>query len=302
MKFFSNSVLVGIFSTGAVLLFLGFLIFTGEISRFGEKNEKFVLVFDENVFGLNEGGKVTLNGIRVGRVKRFFLGENLEQGPVPVLIEINRKLIQSYGIEGDNLLFDTEGKIRNEVLPNLVGQLVQESFVTGILYINLTTEIVARDSNGSVPMLYGYRMLKTKDSIFAELSETINIQKLSTQLSDFVDIATKQMNALDMKSLSDNYIQLAKDLDHLVNSFSQNYSGLGPELGLAIKEARTSFKKISELNDRVDEVLSPQSDLRFSAVSALREVTSMSKSIQAFADMLERNPQALLRGKNISDE
>ena len=88
----------------------------------------------------------------------------------------------------------------------------------------------------------------------------------------------------------------------MVNSFSQNYSGLGPELGLVIKEARTSFQKISELNDRVDEVLSPQSDLRFSAVSALREVTSMSKSIQALADMLERNPQALLRGKNITDE
>jgi len=39
MKFFSNSLLVGIFSTGAVLLFLGFLIFTGEISRFGENNK-----------------------------------------------------------------------------------------------------------------------------------------------------------------------------------------------------------------------------------------------------------------------
>ena len=60
MKSFSNSVLVGVFSLGAVVLFLGFLIFTGEISRWGENNEKFVLVFDENVFGLNEGGKVTL--------------------------------------------------------------------------------------------------------------------------------------------------------------------------------------------------------------------------------------------------
>ena len=302
MKFLSNSVIVGIFSTGAAFLFFGFLIFTGEISRFGEKNEKFVLVFDENVFGLNEGGKVTLNGIRVGRVKRFFLGENLEQGPVPVLIEINKKLIQSYGIEGGNLLFDTDGNFRDEVLPNLMGQLVQESFVTGILYINLTTEIGSNDSNRSISMLYGHRMLKTKGSIFAELSETINVQKLSSQLSDFVDIATKQMNALDMKSLSDNYIQLAKDLDHLVNSISQNYSGLGPELALAITEAKTSFKKISELNDRVEEILSPQSDIRFSAVSALREVTSMSKSIQNLADMLERNPQALLRGKNISDE
>ena len=302
MKNAANTTLVGAFTLGGILIFAGFLFFTGGLATWREDNERFVIIFNENVFGLNEGGKVTFNGVKIGRVERFFIGDALEEGPVPVMIEINRKLVDRHRVAVGNEIFDNEGAFKSEILPFLVGQLVQESFVTGILYINLTTEIGSLDSNGSIPTLYGHRMLKTKDSIFAELSETINVQKLSSQLSDFVDISTKQMNALDMKSLSDNYIQLAKDLDHLVNSISQNYSGLGPELGVAIKEARTAFQKISKLNDRVDEVLSPDSDLRFSAVSAFREVSSMSKSIQALADMLERNPQALLRGKSISDE
>ena len=109
MKHLTNSILVGAFFIGSVLLFVGFLLFTGEISRWGEKNERFILVFDENVFGLNEGGKVTLNGIRVGRVERFFLGEDLELGPVPVLIEINKKLVKSHGVEVGNELFDADG-------------------------------------------------------------------------------------------------------------------------------------------------------------------------------------------------
>ena len=302
MKSFSNSVLVGVFSLGAVVLFLGFLIFTGEISRWGENNEKFVLVFDENVFGLNEGGKVTLNGIRVGRVERFFIGDDLELGPVPVLIEINKKLVQSHGVEVGNQLFNPNGNFREDVVPRLLGQLVQESFVTGILYINLVTEVHHQENNASVGELYGHRIIRTKDSIFAELSQTINVQKLSQQLSDFIDVATKQMSALKMEALSDNYIQLAKDLDHLVNSFTQNYSGLGPDLRLAVIEARKSFEKFSLVNDRVDEVLSPESDIRFSAVSALRELTSMSESIQSLAEMIERNPQALIIGKVKADE
>ena len=105
-----------------------------------------------------------------------------------------------------------------------------------------------------------------------------------------------------MEALSDNYIQLAKDLDHLVNSFTQNYSGLGPDLHLAVIEARKSFEKFSLVNDRVDEVLSPESDIRFSAVSALRELTLMSDSIQSLAEMIERNPQALIMGKVKADE
>jgi len=156
-----------------------------------------------------------------------------------------------------------------------------------------------QNDDASEPMtsLYGHRVIKTKDSIFAELSETINVQKLSNQLSDFIEVSTKQMNGLKMQELSDNYILLAKDLDHLVNTIAQNYSGLGPSLLAATVEAKNAFRKIALLNDRVEEVMSPDSDLRFSAVSAMRELTTMSKSIQQLADMLERNPQALLIGK-----
>ena len=66
MKNKSNHALVGIFSLGALVLLLGFTVFTGGFSSLRDENERFVMVFHENVYGLHEGGNVTLNGVRIG--------------------------------------------------------------------------------------------------------------------------------------------------------------------------------------------------------------------------------------------
>ena len=159
-------------------MLLGFTVFTGGFSSFRNQNERFVLVFHENMYGLYEGGKVTLNGVRIGRVERFFLGDAIEDAPVPVLVEINKKLVSRHMVDDGNEIFDQQGNFKKEIVPTLVGQLIQESFVTGILYINLTTD---NGQNGELPMevndLHGYPELRTQDSIFAELSEKINFEK-----------------------------------------------------------------------------------------------------------------------------
>ena len=77
-------------------IFFGFIIFTGGMTALREENERFVLVFHENIYGLNEGGKVTMNGVRIGRVERFFLGDASQDAPIPVLIEVNRKLVRRH--------------------------------------------------------------------------------------------------------------------------------------------------------------------------------------------------------------
>jgi hypothetical protein len=48
--------------------------------------------------------------------------------------------------------------------------------------------------------------------------------------------------------------------------------------------------------------MAPDSDLRFGAVSALHDLSEMSKSLKSLADLLERNPQALIRGKVVTED
>ncbi|MEK9772516.1 MAG: MlaD family protein [Opitutae bacterium] len=297
MKNAANSTLVGAFTLGGALIFLGFLFFTGGLSSWRDDNEKFVIVFNENVFGLNEGGKVTFNGVKIGRVQRFFIGDALEEGPVPVMIEINRKLVDRHRVTVGNEIFEADGSFKAEIIPFLVGQLVQESFVTGILYVNLITDFDQSESNESQHHLYGYPQIRSKGSIFAELSESINLEKLSQQVSEFLQTATLQLNNLHTDELRDAFLTLSKTTNQFIENFSQQFSPLSTNLGKTSDQVRSSFQKLDAVNQRIQDALAPDSDLRFGAVNALHDLSEMSKSLKSLSDLLERNPQALIRGK-----
>lgn len=303
MKKNGNRFLVGIFVLGAIILLLGFTVFTGGFSSFRNQNERFVLVFHENMYGLYEGGKVTLNGVRIGRVERFFLGDAIEDAPVPVLVEINRKLVHRHMVDTGNEIFDEDGKFKQEIVKTLVGQLIQESFVTGILYINLTTD---NGKDGEIPRevneAYGYQELRTRDSIFAELSEKINFEKMSTQISLLLDVATKRLNEIDLPTLQADFAKSNQALRDFLNVFTQNYSSLGPSLTESSVQAKLTLNDISKLSKAVNLMVQPDSDIRFQFSDTLRDVSLMSKSLKRLADLLERNPQAFLIGKPASSK
>lgn len=303
MKKNGNRFLVGIFVLGAIILLLGFTVFTGGFSSFRNQNERFVLVFHENMYGLYEGGKVTLNGVRIGRVERFFLGDAIEDAPVPVLVEINRKLVHRHMVDTGNEIFDEDGKFKQEIVKTLVGQLIQESFVTGILYINLTTDN-GKDGEipGEVNEAYGYQELRTRDSIFAELSEKINFEKMSTQISLLLDVATKRLNEIDLPALQADFAKSNQALRDFLNVFTQNYSSLGPSLTESSVQAKLTLNDISKLSKAVNLMVQPDSDIRFQFSDTLRDVSLMSKSLKRLADLLERNPQAFLIGKPTSSK
>jgi len=277
---------------------IGFAVFTGGFSSFRNQNERFVLVFHENMYGLYEGGKVTLNGVRIGRVERFFLGDAIEDAPVPVLVEINRKLVHRHMVDTGNEIFDSEGRFKKDIVKTLVGQLIQESFVTGILYINLTTDNgQSGEIQPDINELHGYPELKTKDSIFAELSEKINFEKMSTQVSKLLEVATIRLDELDFGTLQSDFAKSNQTLREFLNTFSENYSSLGPNLSEASTQANLTMKDISSLSKTLNLMVQPDSELRFQFSDTLRDVSLTSKSLKRLAELLERNPQAFLIGK-----
>ena len=289
---------MGSFTVGAIVVLIGFAVFTGGFSSFRNQNERFVLVFHENMYGLYEGGKVTLNGVRIGRVERFFLGDAIEDAPVPVLVEINRKLVHRHMVDTGNEIFDSEGRFKKDIVKTLVGQLIQESFVTGILYINLTTDNgQSGEIQSEINELYGFPELKTKDSIFAELSEKINFEKMSTQVSKLLEVATIRLDELDFGTLQSDFAKSNQTLRKFLDTFSENYSSLGPNLSEASTQAAQTMKDISSLSKTLNLMVRPDSELRFQFSDTLRDVSLTSKSLKRLAELLERNPQAFLIGK-----
>ena len=178
-----------------------------------------------------------------------------------------------------------------------MGQLIQESFVTGILYVNLTTENDPGDDPETPNMLYGFVEIRTKDSIFAELSESINLEKLSKQMSDLMETATEKLGNLDILTMGSDFSDTNAEIQNFLKDFSKAYVPLGPSLTETSVEAKAAFAEISEVSVRLKKMLDPSSDFRFGFSDTLREIAAMAKSLKRLADLLERNPQAFLRGK-----
>jgi len=62
-------------------------------------------------------------------------------------------------------------------------------------------------------------------------------------------------------------------------------------------EAKDALEAAEEAIASIDGVVSENSEFRYQIDQFLRELTLAARSLRAFADYLERNPDALLRGK-----
>ena len=120
-----------------------------------------------------------------------------------MLVEINRKLVKRHMVDSGNQIFDQDGKFRKEIVPKLVGQLIQESFVTGILYVNLTTEDELLDEiYESEGELYGF--VFRRKILFCRVKEKINFDKLSKQVSKVLDIF-QRLDEIDFNSIQSDF-------------------------------------------------------------------------------------------------
>ena len=105
MKRKGNPAVIGAFVVTSVAVLLGFTLFTGGLAGFRGENERFVLTFEENIYGLYKGSKVTLGGVQIGRVERFFIGQTEKDGGMQVLVEIDRDLINEHKTSEISSLF-----------------------------------------------------------------------------------------------------------------------------------------------------------------------------------------------------
>ncbi len=295
MKRKGHATLVGAFVVGAFAVLVGFVVFTGGLTSLRDKNERFVLVFRENIYGLKEGGKVTLNGVRIGRVERFFLGSAEQDAPVPILVEIDRRLVLRHMDEAGNELFDSDGEFRHDVLPRIQGQLVQESFVTGIQYVNLEYHSSQADAN--MTTRHGYPQIVTQASTMEQLSENLDPEYIGKQLTSLLKTANQRLEELNVIAIKDSFTSSSQQFDVFIDEFSKNFVPLGPKLGVASDEATLTMAELRKLSLALNEMLDPSSDFRFDFGETLHEISASMKAIKNLAELLERNPQSIIRGK-----
>jgi paraquat-inducible protein B len=124
------------------------------------------------------------------------------------------------------------------------------------------------------------------DPLFARVDQTLlDTQKLLRDVDGQVDPL-----ATSIKSTSDDAGKLLKNVNGRIGPLQADLNKTTAKLRSALTSAESALNEI-------DTMVDDESDLRYYIDIFLREITLAARSIRALADYLERNPDALLRGK-----
>jgi paraquat-inducible protein B len=127
---------------------------------------------------------------------------------------------------------------------------------------------------------------KHVDPLFAQIDQTlVDAQKLLTHVDGQVDPLTASV-----KSTSD-------DAGKLLRNVNQRIGPIQADLNKTTAQLRSALASAESAINEIDIMVDDESDLRYYIDIFLREITLAARSVRALADYLERNPDALLRGK-----
>jgi len=255
---------IGLFIVAAgVLAAIVLVVFAGV--HFWTKHDRFYVVFDESVYGLEPGADVSLNGIRVGKVKRIEVAPN-DPGKVRVGLDLD---------EGTPVSTKTQAILR------FAG-------ITGLKVIDL------KGGSATAPKLPPGSMIPVGETMldkFEKQAETMVDQTTAllakaNKIVDHADAIVMNLTALtEPKRIDDilthtraTAINLQQATAALRMLIDENRGGLRA----SIAAIETTARHASELVDG-DQVKAAVADLR-----------QASHSFKEFAREVRQNPSRLL--------
>ena len=117
------------------------------------------------------------------------------------------------------------------------------------------------------------------------------------QLTSLLTTSNKRLEELNVIAIKESFMSAASDFSSFINKFRDDFSPLGPKLGVASDEATQTMAELRKLSAAVNKMLDPSSDFRFDFGETLHDISASMKAVKNFAELLERNPQSIIRGK-----
>jgi paraquat-inducible protein B len=327
----ANPVTIGIFVTGAFILFTGLLGFLGTAGLFDQK-EQFIMFFDESVNGLNVGSAVKFKGVPIGRVKRILIrAENQPESSsaVPVIIELDgNRLSRNYNVGLD---LSDPNAFADQIANGLRARLNSESFITGLLYVDLDyVEDIGPPR--IIQDTFIFKEIPTVPSTVAELTEQafeaiatfsqMDFEGTLVSLKDLLDTTQDKVAQVDVPRLTesitgaaDSFRDLAQseelqqaivslndtlvDVQELSKSIQGNMDTLGEDVAASLENLNTALGNASETLGTISSTLRRDSRLMVELEAMMKNISKAATSTQALVEFLERNPKALISGRPI---
>jgi len=328
----SSPAIIGAFVVGAVsLLALGVALFGG--GELFKKRFNYVAYFEEQTKGLRVGSNVILNGVRVGYVSEIAL--LIDEERYETLTRVTLEILPDTYIpvrDGVPIAEDLRDVIPHDELIQQAGlraQLEIESFVTGQLLVRL--DLRPDTPIGLTGIESDYPEIPTIRSDIQEL--LARMQRWLANIRDNVDVdalaegVTNALNGIAALTNSPDLHDSLAGLSEFVND--EDVQNLGASLRRAVDEVSNAASEATALFRSTDaEISSVAADLQpvlerlgetllvaestlnaarlqlrgdseqvYQLQSTLKEVEGAAAALREFFDYLERNPEAMIQGK-----
>ena len=319
-----NPATVGAFVLGAVALILAAVVAFGSGNWFRTTHE-YVIFFPGNINGLRVGAPVKFQGVEIGQVKRIKLRLDQLVQPqnnrlvaevrIPVVIELDEDKIVSHGSTID--LSDPH-TIPNLIREGLRAQLGSDSFVTGLMYVSFDIE-----PNAPIHM-YAYpgsplqeipavpNTLEQAQAIASRMFERldkVDFGLLFAHMNDALQSIEGITSSPTLKAVVANSEKTREQLDRALattqdtlNTVRRQVNPLSNSLQKTSGAADAAAKQATLTLGTVQTTIEPNSPINYQAIQTLQDVSAAAHSIKELADYLQRNPSAIVRGRDFSQE
>jgi len=244
-------------------------------------SQNYLLEFKESVRGLTVGAPVDFRGVTIGEVTdiRMELDPRTKEVDMLVYIRNYPERFRSKTVGKMPPLKESEKIISSLVENGLRAQLKSGNLLTGQLFIAL--DFFPNSPKAKVNWSTNPPMFPTTPGSMMELQAAL-------------DKILKRVDELPLAEIVAEVRQAVQSLDAALKSADKTSKSVDteivPELKATLVEARKTLGAARQTLS-VDAPL--QSDLR----DTLRDLSKAAQSLRVFTDYLERNPEALLRGK-----
>lgn len=330
MKTKVSPTVVGFFVLGAMLLGIIALLSFGSFN-FLTKPSRFMVYFDESVSGLDLGSSVKFRGVRVGRVSQVNLtyDASTNQSVVAVLCEFNRNVLTDPA--GRPIDLTDRGELEDMIAAGLRAELGIAGLATGLLYVELDMKDPAEypvPHRDIVPI--DFAIIPAAPSAISEFQASfteilanikdVDFAGLTHEMHGLLTDTRQQIQNLDTTAISTEvtataraYRQIAEspeiptiltnldgaltDLRATLNSFDGSLAPAAEELTLTLQRLRQNLDSLEDATNNASRFIAAQNGLGSEAADALRQLGEAARAVGRLADFLERNPNALLSGR-----
>jgi paraquat-inducible protein B len=259
--------------------------------------ETYVLVFSESVRGLPIGAPVDLRGVTVGEVSKINLELDTHRKKFSMPVEIKfypERLRARYRNKSQqNKSMNSRQLLTALVEHGFRAQLRSGNLLTGQLYVALDffpkAPPAKMDWGKSIPEF------PTIAGSMEQFQTTLMqiVQKFEKMpLEELAGDARQTIQSLDVT---------LKSADKLLKSVD---AAIIPEARSMLVDVRTSLEDVRKTLDEARKTLgeakqtmSAEAPIQLDLRDTLREMSRAAKSLRLLGDYLERNPEALIRGK-----